>query len=109
MRFVAAAAARLSLNGLWQYLITRAELRAALEKERERNSAFSAHREGLRGDAGTELVDYEDHEGRKLWIIKSRLEDRRPDVPHPMAVIVDLRPAQIPPAGDVRSAGGLRP
>lgn len=47
----------------------------ALEKEGERNRAFAAHREGLCGDGETELVDYEDHEGRKLWIVMNRPED----------------------------------
>ena len=113
MRFAAVASAKLGLSGLWHYLITRAELRAALEKERERNRAFAAHREGLREDSGTELVDYEDHEGRKLWISKSCLGGSCPGVPHPPAMILDLRLAQIqdqiPPVGDSRSAGELAP
>jgi hypothetical protein len=71
MMFAATACARLGLNGLWHYLVVRAELRTALEKERERNRAFAAHREGLRGDRDTALVDYEDQEGRKLWISRS--------------------------------------
>ena len=69
MNCVAAAFARLGVGkGLWQYLIIRSELRAALEKERERNRAFAAHREGLPHNA--ELMDYEDGEGRKFWIRK---------------------------------------
>ena len=109
MRFLSAVPARLSLNGLWHYLIVRAELRAALEMERERNRAFAAHREGLRGDDDTELVDFEDHDGRKLWITKNHARGSQPGVAPLPAVILDLGSMQIQPAGNSSSAGELGP
>lgn len=54
------------LSGLWQLLIVRSKLRARLEIERERNRAYADHRDRLR--CGDELVDYEDSQGRGLWI-----------------------------------------
>jgi hypothetical protein len=96
---VAAAFARLGAGkGLWQYLIIRSELRAALEKERERNRAFAAHREGLPHNA--ELMDYEDGEGRKFCIRKYGQGGSRADRPVTPAVVVELSSipaAQVPP------------
>ena len=98
------------LKGLWHYLIVRAELRADIEKERERNRAFAAHREGLQGI--TELMDYEDHGGRKLWIRKRGPEDSRQGAQLPPAVIMELGSAAIAairPAEDFGPTGELRP
>lgn len=101
---IAAVFSRLGvLKGLWHYLIVRAELRAALEKERERNRAFAAHREGLHGDSDTELIDYEDHEGRKLWVRK-----RGTSGPYPPVVILKLDSVQLPSVEDPGSAGEFR-
>jgi hypothetical protein len=54
------------LAGLWQFLIERSRLRAKIELERQRNQAYADHRDHL--PYGTELVDYEDNQGRGLWI-----------------------------------------
>lgn len=112
MNYAAAAAlARPGvLKGLWHYLIARAELRADIEKERERNRAFAAHREGLQGI--TELMDYEDHEGRKLWIRKCSPEGSRQGAQLPPTVIMELGSlpfVAIWPAGDFGPTGELRP
>lgn len=69
MKFVAAVLARHgAFKGLWHYLTVRTELHAALEKERERNRAFARYLDRLPDHAG--LMDYEDRDGRKLWIRK---------------------------------------
>jgi len=104
---VAVAFARLGVGkGLWQYLIIRSELRAALEKERERNRAFAAHREGLPHNA--ELMDYEDGEGRKFWIRKYGQGASGADRPLPPAVVVELGSAsavQVAPIEGPKRAG----
>jgi hypothetical protein len=56
------------LRGLWQYLITRSQMKAKIEIERERNGAYADHRDRLPDNA--ELLEYEDHHGRSFWIRK---------------------------------------
>lgn len=111
MKLIGAALEQLGvLRGLWRFLIRRAELRTEIEKERERNRAFAAHREGMQGDM--ELMDYEDHDGRKLWIRKHGTGDMSQGLPVAPAVIVGLGPAvivPIPAVEDQRAAGELSP
>ena len=57
------------LRGLWQYLITRSQLKAKIEIERERSRTYADHRDRLPGNA--ELMDYEDEQGRRFWIRKT--------------------------------------
>ena len=57
------------LKGLWQYLITRSQLKAKIEIERERCRAYADHRDRL--PANAELMDYEDAQGRRFWIRKN--------------------------------------
>jgi hypothetical protein len=108
---VAAAFARFGvLKGLWQYLTVRSELRTALEKERERNRALAAHREGLPDNA--ELMDYEDGEGRKFWIRKYGQVGNGPAWPLPSAIIVELDSepaARNPPLEGAKRIGELGP
>lgn len=116
---VAAVLARLGvLKGLWHFLavredrradveIARARLEADLEKEHDRNRTFADHRDNL--PAGAELVDYEDGEGRKLWIRKPSPVSPGPSAAFPPPMVVELGPGavtQIPAAGD-RPAGEL--
>lgn len=119
MNHVAAVLARLGvLKGLWHFLairedrradveIARARLEADLEKERDRNRTFAGHRDSLA--VGAELVDYEDGEGRKLWIRKPGPVSPGPSAAFPPPIVVELGPGgvtPIPAPGD-RPAGEL--
>jgi hypothetical protein len=81
------------LAGLWQFLIVRSSIRARLEIERERNRAYADHRDRL--PRGAELVDYEDGQGRGLWI---RLQGLRPGylgLSSCVPAVIELGPAAI--------------
>jgi hypothetical protein len=56
------------VKGFWQYLLARLQLRAELEKERERNRMYADHRDRL--PENCELLDSEGCQGRVLWIRK---------------------------------------
>jgi hypothetical protein len=105
----AVLAGRLSgLGGLWWFLVTRMKLRAKIEIERERNRAYAAHRDHLESDA--ELVDYEDSQGRRLWIRKNG----NPPSPRLVANLERVKPRYIAivefsPGDDSDTADELRP
>jgi len=99
-----------ALKGLWHYLTVRSQLHADLEKERLRNRAFAEHRDRLPDHA--ELMDYEDHEGRKFWIRKTGPDGRPPDPALPPTVVLELEAmptVELPPTTDFRPAGELNP
>jgi hypothetical protein len=81
------------LRGLWQYLITRSQLKAKLEIERERSRTYADHRDRLPDDA--ELMDYEDSQGRKLWIRKNGSSCIRPASFPESIRVVQVRAAQV--------------
>ena len=68
---------------MWQYLITRSQLKAKIEIELERSRAYAEHRDRLPDNA--EVMDYEDNQGRWFWIRKNEFPDARPD-PQPLLV-----------------------
>jgi hypothetical protein len=71
------------LKGLWQYLITRSQLKAKIQIEQERSRAYAEHRDLLPDNA--EVMDYEDNQGRWFWIRKNESPDARLD-PQPLLV-----------------------
>lgn len=56
------------VKGFWQYMLARLQVRAELEKERERNQMYADHRDRLPDNC--ELLDSEGRQGRVLWIRK---------------------------------------
>jgi hypothetical protein len=57
-----------ALRGFVQYLIIRSQLKARIMLERERNRAYLDYVNRL--PRAAELLDYEDQQGRSLWIRK---------------------------------------
>lgn len=80
-------------RGLWQYLITRSQLKARIEIERERSRAYADHRDRLPDNA--ELMDYEDTQGRKLWIRKNEPSGMPPGPPATPVMIVQVAPGRV--------------
>ena len=56
------------VKGFWRYLLAHLQLRAELEKERERNRMYADHRDRL--PENCDLLDSEGCQGRVLWIRK---------------------------------------
>jgi hypothetical protein len=83
----------LGLRGLWQYLITRSQLKAKIEIERERNKAYAEHRDRLPDNA--ELMDYEDNQGRRFWVRKNQSSGVRPGAELPLIAVVWVESAQV--------------
>ncbi len=98
------------LRGLWQYLITRSQLKAKIEIERERSRAYADHRDLLPDNA--ELMDYEDNQGRKLWIRKTEPSGVRPSPQLPPIMVVQVESAQVtevPGLADDELTGEITP
>lgn len=76
------------LKGLWQYLITRSQLKAKIEIERERSRAYADHRDRLPYNA--ELMDYEDDQGRRFWIQKHDPPSARQGQPLPPVTLFEV-------------------
>ena len=98
------------LKGLWQYLITRSQLKAKIEIERERSRAYADHRDRLPDNA--ELMDYEDNQGRRFWIRKNESPDARPG-PQPLlftlSQVRSMPIAEIPRPADDEPTGQTTP
>jgi hypothetical protein len=84
------------LKGLWQYLITRSQLKARIEIERERSRAYADHRDRLPDNA--ELIDYEDDQGRRFWIRKNESPEARPG---PQALLIALSQVESMPIAEI--------
>jgi hypothetical protein len=79
---------------MWQYLITRSQLKAKIEIERERSRAYADHRDRLPGNA--ELMDYEDSQGRRFWIRKNEPSGARPGPQLPPLMVIQVESPQVP-------------
>jgi hypothetical protein len=77
------------LKGLWQYLITRSQLKAEIEIERERSRAYADHRDLLPDNA--ELMDYEDDRGRRFWMRKNESPYTRPSLQPPLITLFQVK------------------
>ena len=89
------------IKGMWQYLTTRSQLKAKIEIERERSKAYADHRDRLPDNA--ELIDYEDDQGRGLWIRKN--ESSRIQLGPELAPIAVVRVGPAPVYGIPPFAG----
>jgi hypothetical protein len=94
------------LRGLWQYLITRRELKAKIEIELARSRAYAEHRDLLPDNA--EVMDYEDNQGRWFWIRKNESPDARPDsqpLPIALSQVRSMPVAELPRPVDDEPTG----
>jgi hypothetical protein len=95
---------------LWQYLITRSQLRAKIEIERERSRAYAGHRDHLPDNA--ELMDYEDSQGRRFWVRKNGFSGIRSDPQLPLIAVIRVESApmtEIPRRADADLTGEATP